>query len=68
MPDFVKGGMGYMQDIAVGPHWISYETRMVPNLEVLDDIADHWIISPGTRNQWLACTAKLYELLVKRNG
>jgi len=42
MPDFVKGGTGYMEDIAVGPGWISYETRMVPNLEVLDDIADHY--------------------------
>jgi len=31
-----------MEDIAVGPDWISYETRTVPNLEVLDDIADHY--------------------------
>ncbi|GAC1314274.1 MAG: hypothetical protein NVSMB24_38720 [Mucilaginibacter sp.] len=42
MPDFVKGGTGYMEDIAVGPEWISYETSWVPNLEVLDDIADHY--------------------------
>ena len=42
MPDFVKGGTGYMQDIAIGPNWISYETNWVPNLEVLDDIADHY--------------------------
>jgi len=42
VPDFVQGGMGYMEDIAVGPTWISYETRSVPNLEVLDDIASHY--------------------------
>jgi hypothetical protein len=39
MPDFVVGATGYMEDIAVGPNWISYETRHVPNLEVLDQIA-----------------------------
>lgn len=42
MPDFVTGGTGYMEDIAVGADWISYETRHVPNLEVLDQIADHY--------------------------
>src|ERR1700744_2460567 len=42
MPDFVKGGTGYMEDISVGPNWISYETRSMPHLEVLDDIADHF--------------------------
>lgn len=42
LPDFVQAGMGYMEDIATGPDWISYETRSVPNLEVLDDIADHY--------------------------
>jgi len=53
MPDFVGGDTGYMVDIAVGPNWISYETRFVPNLEVLDNIADHyevdyiaWYIEP----------------------
>jgi hypothetical protein len=42
IPDFVKGGTGYIEDIAVGPEWISYETHWVPNLEVLNDIADHY--------------------------
>jgi hypothetical protein len=42
LPDFVRGGTGYMEDIAVGPDWISYESRWVPNIEVLDEIADHY--------------------------
>jgi len=44
MPDFVRGGTGYMEDIAVGPNWISYETSWVPNLEVLDDISGHYSV------------------------
>lgn len=39
LPDFVTGGTGYMEDIAPGDDWIAYETRWVPNLEVLEQIA-----------------------------
>lgn len=39
LPDFVTGGTGYMEDIEPGTDWIAYETRWVPNLEVLEQIA-----------------------------
>lgn len=52
MPDFVPDST-YMEDIVTGGEWISYETRSVPNLEVLDNIAHYydvdyiaWYIEP----------------------
>jgi len=39
LPDFVSGGRGYMEDIETGQDWLLYETRWVPNLEVLVQIA-----------------------------
>ena len=38
MPDFVKGGTGYMQDIAIGPNMIvktEYARFRILNLEFL---------------------------------
>ena len=42
LPDFVSGGRGYMEDIETGQEWLLYETRWVPNLEVLAQIAERY--------------------------
>lgn len=42
LPDFVSGGRGYMEDIETGQDWLLYETRWVPNLEVLVQIATRY--------------------------
>jgi hypothetical protein len=65
MPDFVADGT-YMEDIVTGLDWISYETLSVPNLEILDNIADYydvdyiaWYIEPK---------CGLYGEAVRTNG
>ena len=44
MPDFVTTEGGYMDDIETEANegWIIYETRWVPNIDVLLQIAEHY--------------------------
>lgn len=42
LPSFVTQEDGYMQDIVVDPQRITFETRWVPNTEVLLQIADFY--------------------------
>lgn len=42
LPSFVSGDKGYMLDIVFDLQAIHYETRWVPNLEVLGQIADKY--------------------------
>jgi hypothetical protein len=42
MPSFIEGDKGFMLDIVIDKRAINYETRWVPNLEVLAQIADKY--------------------------
>jgi hypothetical protein len=42
LPSFIKRDGGYMQDIAVDKHRITFETRWTPNTETLLEIADFY--------------------------
>lgn len=42
LPDFVTEDKGYMQDILIDKNRISFETRWVPNIETLMEIADFY--------------------------
>ena len=42
LPDFITADKGYMEDIDANFDPIVYETRWVPNLEVLVQLAEHY--------------------------
>ena len=42
LPDFVTCDRGHMRDIELNGEWINYETRWVPNLDLLQEIARHY--------------------------
>lgn len=42
LPDFVTEDKGYMQDILIDKNRFSFETRWVPNIETLMEIADFY--------------------------
>lgn len=66
LPDFVTADHGYMEDIEVGSEAILYETRWVPNLEVLDKIADYYELDYIVA--YTEPMAGLYGQAVRTNG
>jgi hypothetical protein len=42
LPDFATGDRGHMLDIETNAEWINYETRWMPNLELLQEVARHY--------------------------
>jgi hypothetical protein len=42
LPDFVDDTSGYVQDISFNGHWINYESRWTPNLNLLVQLAERY--------------------------
>ena len=42
LPDFVTGDQGHMLEIEANGEWLNYETRWIPNLGLLEQIARHY--------------------------